>query len=226
MQPILRYYFRLLRGHLRRTLNKRRSVKAIFSDIYYGKRWGDRESVSGTGSKLEQTRLIIDHLPRLFREYGIHTFLDLPCGDFNWMKHVALSGINYYGGDIIDDLIKRNTYQYGTETINFFLVDLTEDTIPKVDMILCRDCLVHFSNHHIGLALQNIKKSSSTFLLTTTFPEHKNTDIVTGDWRELNLQEAPFHFPKPLVILNEGYHKKSGEKGDKSLGLWRIADLP
>jgi hypothetical protein len=226
MQPILRYYFRLLRGHLRRIRNKHRSVKAIFSDIYYGKRWGDRESVSGTGSKLEQTRVIIDHLPRLFQEHGIHTFLDVPCGDFNWMKHVELSGINYYGGDIIDDLIKRNTNQYGTETINFFLVDLTQDTIPKVDMILCRDCLVHFSNHHIGLALQNIKKSSSTFLLTTTFPEHKNTDIVTGDWRELNLQEAPFHFPKPLAILNEGYHKKNGEKGDKSLGLWRIADLP
>jgi hypothetical protein len=59
---------------------------------------------------------------------------------------------------------------------------------------------------------------------TTTFPEHKqNVDITTGDWRALNLEEAPFNFPPPLRLMNEEY--KHAEYFDKALALWRIEDI-
>jgi len=33
---------------------------------------------------------------------GVEVFLDVPCGDFNWMKYVTLPHVaGYIGGDII-----------------------------------------------------------------------------------------------------------------------------
>jgi hypothetical protein len=43
-----------------------------------------------------------------------------------------------------------------------------------------------------------------------------------GDWRPLNLCAPPFNFPPPLRIIHEPYRAFT----DKSLGLWRVADLP
>lgn len=56
-----------------------------------------------------------------------------------------------------------------------------------------------------------------------------NRDITTGDWRPINLQLAPYHFPQPVDRLNEGSAEVDEDLGafpDKSLGLWRLADLP
>ena len=72
--------------------------------------------------------------------------------------------------------------------------------------------------------------SGIPYILTTTVPRcEANEDIVTGDWRVLDLERAPFHLPAPLRILNEGCTEGSGVFADKSLGLWRteaLRDLP
>jgi hypothetical protein len=89
---------------------------------------------------------------------------------------------------------------------------------------MCRDCLVHFSFKDINAALINLKRSGSKYLLTTTFPRVLiNQYITTGAWRPVNLEKAPFFFPKPLMIINESYHK--GKYSSKSLGLWRMEDI-
>ena len=53
-------------------------------------------------------------LPKVFDDFGIHTILDIPCGDFHWMKHVSLDSINYTGADIVADLIQKNKQKYAT----------------------------------------------------------------------------------------------------------------
>jgi hypothetical protein len=93
-------------------------------------------------------------------------------------------------------------------------------------LILCRDCLVHFSFDDIFKALNNLRASGSRFLLTTTFPtRQENQPIPTGKWRPLNLERAPFFLPPPLTILNEGCTENGGEYADKSLGLWQLDDV-
>jgi hypothetical protein len=89
-----------------------------------------------------------------------------------------------------------------------------------------RDCLVHFSLTHIAQALDNLKKSDIKYILTTTFPhiEH-NEDIQTGYWRPINLEKAPFFFPKPLFLLQEAGSGAQGSYAHKSLGLWEIDSL-
>ena len=215
---------RILKGNVLRNINRVRSVRSIFQSIYVNREWGDDESVSGTGSKRGQTTRIALMLPLLCREYNIKTILDIPCGDFNWMRFVKLSSLSYHGADIVPALVERNISAYTSENIRFFIADVIRDDLPKVDLILSRDCFVHLSDKHVLRAIENIKRSNSGLLLTTTFPEHQNSNIVTGSWRPINLEREPFSFPVPLSLINEGFH--TGEIGDKSLGLWRISDLP
>lgn len=141
------------------------------------------------------------------------------------MRTVNLGGISYLGADIVQKLIERNQ-QYATDNITFQKLNLLEDPLPQVDLLFCRDCLVHFSYDDIFKALHNIYASGSEFLLTTTFPARpSNLPIATGQWRPLNLEQAPFCLPPPIKMIVEGCTEGKGCFADKSLGLWKMSDL-
>ena len=96
-----------------------------------------------------------------------------------------------------------------------------------MDAVLCRDCLVHLSYSNIGKAFSNLRASGLTWLVATTFPGHdQNHNAVDGDWRLLNLEKLPFNLPTPTAILNEKCEEAGGGYDDKSLGVWKISDLP
>src|SRR6185295_16640264 len=82
-----------------------RSLRNIFTDIYLSNFWADAESVSGRGSTIARTEVIRTSLPALLESVGAKTLLDAPCGDFNWMRNVDLSGIEYTGVDVVVELI-------------------------------------------------------------------------------------------------------------------------
>ncbi|HUM51738.1 MAG TPA: class I SAM-dependent methyltransferase [Chitinophagales bacterium] len=197
-------------------------VGDVFKDIYQNNTWQDDESVSGTGSNLKQTQEIINQLPNIFKQHAVHSILDLPCGDYNWMKHVDLSDINYIGGDIVPEIINKNNQQYASSSVSFVELNLITDKLPDVDLVFCRDCLVHLSIAQIMDALQNIKKSNAKYLLTTSFTNTKlNRDIVTGDWRPINLEIVPFNL-KPIYTLVEKCTEFDGMYKDKSLILLEL----
>lgn len=195
-----------------------------FTRIYESCFWGEPDSVSGPGSVPAQTRVLIRELPPLLSRLGVRTLLDIPCGDFNWMRELELDLDWYVGGDIVAALIATNQQRYGRPGREFRRLDLTRDPLPRADLILCRDGLVHLSFADITSALERIRASGSTWFLTTTFPSREiNVDIVTGDWRPLNLEAPPLRFPPPELVLKEGCPEAGYE--DKSLGLWRVKNL-
>lgn len=196
----------------------------IFTDYYHNNKWGDQDSLSGPGSKLDYTASVSEALPRLVQRLSCQSILDIPCGDFYWMKTVEID-IKYIGADIVSELIRTNQKQYGSSTRAFMQLDLICDPLPQVDLIFCRDCLVHLSFAHIVQALKNIKASGSQYLLTTTFAQrNKNVNIVTGEWRAINLQYPPFNFPPPLELIDDTVPLPNYY--DKHLGLWRVENLP
>jgi SAM-dependent methyltransferase len=202
-------------------------IDEVFTAIYKKNYWSGNQSLSGRGSDFSQVSEIQKQIPLLLQKYNIKTILDLPCGDFFWMKELDLSNVNYTGADIVEELIEENKKRYQDENKSFAVLDLTKNDLPQAELILCRDCLVHFSFEHINHSIQNIKRSRSTYLLTTSFTEHyKNIDIPTGNWRPLNFMKHPYKWPVPLEIINEKCTEDNGEWADKSLVLWRIEDLP
>jgi hypothetical protein len=199
-----------------------------FREYYQTNFWGGDESLSGRGSDSVQTATLLYELNKLVQTYNFSSILDIPCGDFNWMKNFDYNEIKYIGADIVSDLIIKNQCTYNINpNITFEVLDLTTGPLPKVDIILCRDCLVHFSYKNIFLAISNIKRSNSEYLLVTSFLNRKkNYNIANGDWRPLNLEEKPFFFPKPQYVIMENCSEDGGKYVDKSLCLWKIKDLP
>ena len=169
-----------------------------FTKIYSSNHWNSSESRSGEGSTLENTQNIRAKLPRILDRYKIKKMLDAPCGDFNWMQHVIQNtSIKYIGGDIVKPLIKCNQSEYGDKDTSFIHLDLTKNTLPKVDLLFCRDCLFHLSYKDILLVLNNFLGSSITYLMTTSSaapqgPRIKNSDIATSDWRLIDFFTEPF----------------------------------
>lgn len=199
--------------------------KEIFTNIYNNHSWGG-VSKSGPGSDLEQTKNLIETLPKLFTKYDIKTFLDAPCGDFHWMQFVDKSNINYIGGDIVSNVISTNKNNFETDVVSFLELDIINDKLPKADIIFVRDCLVHFPITSIYKFLFNLISSDIKYLMTTTFVDRNiNYDINFGEWRQLNLLTVPFNFPKPLEIINEGCTENDNSNSDKSMCLWNVSDI-
>lgn len=204
-----------------------RDTKDVFTDIYRNNRWGNDESVSGPGSTVEQTAALVQQLPAVLTELNVKSMLDIPCGDFNWMSQLALDGVQYTGADIVQELVERNQKNHANAQRQFQHLNLISSELPRADLVFCRDCLVHLSFKDIGAAIANIKRSGATYLMATTFPGMaQNPDIVTGDFRPVNLQLAPFNFPQPLVSLTEHCTEGAGVHSDKAMSVWRVADLP
>jgi polysaccharide pyruvyl transferase WcaK-like protein len=198
--------------------------RAVFNDAYQTEAWGSAESGSGTGSEMAATGVIREWLPDVLARLGAKTLLDAPCGDWNWMKHVDLSGLSdYYGVDIVTSVIEANEERFGSESRHFSVADLTCDRLPRANAILCRDTLVHVSFQDAKLILANLRASDATWLIMNTYPEidHNRNQFTGKRWRRLNMQLPPFSFPEPIEMVPDG-----GEVDPKHLALWRLQDLP
>lgn len=200
------------------------SIEKRFGRIYRMNLWRGADSRCGPGSSLEETAVVRAELPRIVHSLGVRTLLDIPCGDFFWMKEVPLELDAYVGAEVLSKLVRENTERYGAPNRSFVCLDIRKDPLPRADLVLCRDCLDHLSIGDIRQALGNIVDSGSTYLLATTYPAREtNPDIRSGEWRPLNLARPPFGLPDPIELVNE----RSAKPGypDKSLGLWRIRDI-
>jgi hypothetical protein len=196
----------------------------VFTTIYRTNRWASHESRSGIGSERSRMTQVIAELGGLIRDLGVRTVLDVPCGDFNWMRDVSLNGVSYIGCDIVADLISANSARYGERARSFRVLDFTVDQVPYADLILCRDALVHLSYKRVFAALKHFRDSGSKYLLTTTFrATEENTDIVCGWWRPVNLERSPFSLPEPVRWLPDG--KSDHFYEDKVLALWDLQVL-
>jgi hypothetical protein len=172
-----------------------------------------------------RTAAFRDEIRTLLGQLGARTLLDAGCGDFNWMKELALSQ-RYIGWDIVPELIAANQ-KHANETRIFLHGDITRVALPTVDVILCRDCLVHLAFSEIWQTLRNFKRSRSRYLLTTTFVAHPdNIDIACGGWRTLNFEQPPFNFGPPAHAIDEQCLHTGGIYSDKHLALWRMEDIP
>lgn len=201
------------------------SPEHVFHEIHDANAWASTETRSGLGSESNATRELVKNLRVLLDAHGLRSVLDVPCGDFNWMRFVDLTGLSYIGGDIIEALVNHNIEKYAMDSCSFRRLDVVTDELPSSDVLLCRDCFVHFSFRAIQRSFDNITQSGIPYILMTHYGNaSRNYDIETGGWRKINFEIAPFFLPAPIDYIDEkceeGYYF-----ADKMLGLWNVADL-
>ena len=201
--------FRLMRLYHEKILFKFLPKESVFTSIWRNNYWGNAESLSGPGSTLVQTEGLRKKIPEILREYEVKTIFDAPCGDLNWMSSLLEdASFKYIGGDIVKDIVDKNDLNFGKDNIDFIQFDITADPFPEADLWLCRAVLYHLSNSDIVLSLERFLESNVKYILTSnciTDDEHVNKDIVTGDYRALNLMLAPFNFPTEVLWEVDDY---------------------
>tara|TARA_Y100001938_G_C7923958_1_gene345923 strand:- start:89 stop:679 length:591 start_codon:yes stop_codon:yes gene_type:complete len=194
-------------------------MNEIFTDIFKQNKWRCAESASGAGSTLGWTKNLRSGLPILLKGLGVETFLDVPCGDYNWAQKINWGDIHYIGGDIVKDLIEKNIDLYDNEKTSFLQIDLSKDELPKADVILVRDCLMHMSVEDAGKCLKNIQNSQIKYVLASTYPDKKTNNLsfkTSASLSRHNLEAAPFNWKKPMLYLNDS----NNHVPEKLLGLW------
>jgi len=203
--------------------------KKAFNWIYDNKHWAQKEGVplSGPGSTVEATHTLRTLLPSIIKAVNANSVLDAGCGDFTWMQETKIIVKKYIGVDIAQGAIRENNKKYSSAKNSFYCLDITKDPLPKVDLILCRDCLAHLSYEDLTAAIRNFKKSGSTYLLASTYPKLKinNVDIKSGDFRGVNLRAYPFNLPLPVMEFEELSAETDMKRWGKHMGLWRIEDI-
>jgi len=169
---------------------------------YGNKQDGDTPFLSGGGSTLDYTVEVRKHLPVIFEQFNVKTFLDAPCGSLEWMTSVLeeVPDLNYIGADIVENLIQHHKETYkNVANRNFLHLDITDDALPAADMWMVRDCFFHLPHDFTVLALKNFLNSDIKYILTTSHLNNEHNDaIVPGGFGLLNLFRAPFEFPEPL----------------------------
>ena len=165
---------------------------------------GGKWPVSGQGSTLKNTERLRQALPGLFEKYKVKTFVDAPCGDWHWMRHVDLSGITYIGGDVSSKLIEANQAEYAGADRTFMHLDITSDPLPEGDLFLCRDCLFHLKTWLRWEFFRSFAKSKNKYLLTTVVQTPTNRNLrVNGSFAAFNPLVDPYNFPKPKEFIPE-----------------------
>lgn len=232
MRKIFKKIFIRFRDMLIELYLKMLTEKKKFEVIYKYSYWriDKNESLSGYGSSFAATENLLKDLINFINKENIKTIFDVPCGDFYWMKKLNFSNLKYTGGDIVTDLILDNISKNKNSNVNFLQFDILNNIPGTFDLIMNRDCLVHFKDRDVIIALKNLKQSKSKFFASTIYPNiNRNINSNLPDnWRPLNLCIEPFNLPKPYILLND---KEKTQKNlpnitqEKYLAVWKLNDL-
>jgi hypothetical protein len=199
----------------------------VFRQIFLLNKWGSAESVSGPGSTLRATTSVRKEIARIVRDYRCRSILDIPCGDFNWMKDTDLPDVTYIGADIVADIVSRNRELYSSSRRQFLQLDVVSDQLPKADLLICRDLFLHLSFADIQASLHNIRRSGCRLALLSSHPNvTSNTDIHTGGGRPVNICIPPFEFPCPLQVIDENWNDQRGPLYNRAMLLLHVDQWP
>jgi SAM-dependent methyltransferase len=193
-------------------------MKNVFEDIIKHRRWS--EVTCGSGSTLKNTESLREQLVPFLQKHNITSMADIPCGDFSWMSLVEFpEGFRYVGGDIVGFMVEENRQKW--PDVEFLEFDISQDPIPDVDLLFCRDCLFHFSLNDIEKTLANICKSNIKYVMFTSYYDGENHDIATGSFRPLSFTATPFNFSEPIDFIREDMPKEKSRR----ICLWSIETI-
>ena len=118
------------------------------------------ETPCGHGSKISQTKVQRQWIPRMVEKYAIRTIADIGAGDLRWIEKVKWPHPVYYHPF---DLVPRRK-----EVTEF---DLIHEIPPESDLVMCLWLLNHLPEESAKAALQNLLFSGCKYLIYTWWDE-------------------------------------------------------
>lgn len=184
------------------------SREEVFSDIYKNKKWGGGETdfYSGGGSHIEG--LVFPYVKKVnefIEEHSIHSVCDFGCGDFNIGLKITREDVNYFGLDIVPELVKRNNQRFGNEHIKFIQADIVEDDGPDAELALVREVLQHLSNGETIQVIEKMKKYKYVIVTESVtreelLGENYNLNVAHGNSFGKYLNKPPFNMEVTEIL--------------------------
>lgn len=170
----------------------------VFEEIYKGNAWGFG---SGHGSLPSVTKGYREFLQKFINSNNIKSVVDFGCGDWQFSKLINWGSVNYYGFEIIPDLVERNNKLYGKSNIKFLITPDDYSDLPDADLLIVKDVLQHFPNKEIKYFIKGVLKKYKYSLITNNITKNKylNIDIELGSFRPVDLREPPFNLKATVV---------------------------
>ena len=211
------------------------NIKDYFDQIYTNRLWVESKfedkPLSGNGSSIYNTTILIKELPYLLQKYNIKNIVDCGCGSFNYL--IPLLDFfndnidNYTGIDIVDSVIIDNNNKFSNDKIKFISDDICNTTkVNNTDLVICKEVLMHLSTDLIFKFLKNIKNSNCKYILVSSFRNFKPLPRYDGfseigAFHRHNLFDEPFNFKGPLEVISQ-----NDNNDDHKLYLWNVSDIP
>jgi len=174
------------------------SNSAIFSRIYDTGEW-DRDSdvkgTSGSGSSPTNARMYIEYLRNFLKDQNIKSVVDLGCGDWQISSCINWNGIQYTGVDVVESVINRNKKKYSSPKISFIKADGIDYSLPRADLLICKDVLQHLPFMDILSVITQMSKFKYCIIVNDVDPVTltcENIDIPRGHYRTLDVTKPPF----------------------------------
>lgn len=186
----------------------------VFTDVYEKGLWGwaaggTKTYYSGAGSHDENiVGCYVDAVDRFLASLEKKpNVVDIGCGDFAVGSRIRPLCDGYIACDVVEPLIAFNKEKYRSLNVEFTVLDLASDPLPKCDVLFIRQVLQHLSNTYIQNALPKISSCCQYFVLTEHHPLEDpfvpNLDIIAGPETRMVLNSGvvldapPFNF-KPI----------------------------
>ncbi len=206
--------------YIRRKRFSNMDLKDVFKEIYLKKMWSPENEksnfkfYSGPGSHYSEfVSKYLKETSSFLRSFNKKPdVVDLGCGDFVIGSKLREFCNQYIAVDIFNELIDFNKQKYRDLNVDFRVLDITRDELPKAEVCFVRQVLQHLSNESIKNFIRLIKNKYKYLILTEHFPEAEkffpNLDISDGpdirlvDNSAVVLTKPPFNLKvkKELVL--------------------------
>jgi len=167
------------------------STAGKFSKVYKEELWG-KGKTSGPGSHENNNKPYREYLQKLIDELKPETVTDLGCGYWDSNALIDWKEIRYTGIDIVESVLDSNRRECGDKNYSFILGN--ENNLPGGDLLIVKDVMIHWSNEKISEFFSNVK-GYKNILITNDVTENVrlNEDIVSGDFRAVDIEKDPFN---------------------------------
>jgi hypothetical protein len=164
------------------------NLRTHFERILTTKSWGDG---TGFGSDPKNVPHYIPFLQEMLRELEIRTVVEVGCGDWQVGRDIDWSGINYFGVDIVPELIERAASGCRRQNVRFICGDALSLDLLQADLLIAKDVLQHWTTEEILAFLPNIQRYRYALITNDVeAPELRpNWEIR---WHPVDLTKPPY----------------------------------
>lgn len=169
----------------------------IFDRAYREKRWGGG---SGPGSFPTTTAPYRELIEGFIHARQIRSVLDVGCGDWQFSRLINWGNATYVGIDVVPAIVEHNRLSFRRPGISFEHGDAIESPLPKVELVLVKDVLQHWSFATIEKFLRRMADYPLVIITNTVIshigPARPHWELkIPGSYRPLDVRLPPLLLP-------------------------------